>query len=353
MIKTKKERCGNMITIAIRGATTVAHNEKASILEATEELLLSIIKENKIGLEEISSILFTATKDLTKVYPAVAAREIGITNAALMCVQEMYVEGSLEMCVRVMVEIQRKSEDIGLHTKHIYLHGAAKLRPDLTQVSAIAIDGPAGAGKSTIAKNVANTLGYIYIDTGAMYRAVAYYCQTKEIDWNKEEDVLAVLDQIDIKIKIQDKTQHIYLNGKDISMQIRNQETASGASIVATYDKVRKQLVKLQRELASQTSVVMDGRDIGTHVLPNAKLKVFLTATVIERATRRARELEQNGHSVDLNEIKQEIMDRDYNDSNREFSPLCMADDAIEVDTTGQSIEEVTKEILNLISRLG
>lgn len=342
-----------MMTIAIRGATTVVENEKACILEATEELLLSIMKENNIKVEEISSILFTATKDLTKVYPAVAAREIGITNAALMCVQEMFVEGSLEMCIRVMVEIQRKGLDVGFSPRHIYLHGAANLRPDLAQISAIAIDGPAGAGKSTIAKNVASTLGYIYIDTGAMYRAVAYYCQEKGIDWNSQADVISVLDQIDIKIAIEDNTQHIYLNGKDISQLIRNQDIASGASVVASYDKVRRQLVTLQRKLAEETSVVMDGRDIGTHVLPDAKLKVYLTASVIERASRRAKELEQNGYTVDLNQIKQEIIDRDYNDSNREFSPLCMADDAVEVDTTGQSIEQVTKTILDLINRLG
>ena len=336
--------------IAIRGAITVAEDDKAAILAATEELLLSIIQENKIELGEINSILFTATKDLTKVYPAVAARELGITNAALMCVQEMYVEGSLPMCIRVMVQIQR--EDADLQIKHMYLRGAAKLRPDLAQPSAIAIDGPAGAGKSTIAKKVASALGYIYIDTGAMYRAVAYYCQEKGIDWHKEKEVIGILDQIDIKIAIHDNMQHIYLNGEDVSHLIRNQETGTGASIVASYDQVRKQLVALQRKLAAQTSVVMDGRDIGTHVLPDAKLKVFLTASVIERATRRARELEQNGYPADINEIKQEIIDRDYNDSNRAFSPLAKAHDAVEVDTTSQSIEEVTKEILDLVKGL-
>ncbi len=341
-----------MMTIAIRGAITVAKDDKQAILDATEELLLSIIEINKLELSDISSILFTATKDLTKVYPAVAARDMGITSAALMCVQEMHVEGSLPMCIRVMVQIQRKGSDRDIHTKHVYLREAQKLRPDLAQSSAIAIDGPAGAGKSTIAKNVSSTLGYIYIDTGAMYRAVAYYCQEKGIDWSKEEDVIGVLDQIDIKIAIEDETQHIYLNGQDVTSLIRNQETASGASIVAAYDKVRKQLVKLQRKLAAETSVVMDGRDIGSHVLPGAKLKIFLTASVVERATRRLKELEENGHIADLYQIKEEIIDRDYNDSNREFSPLCMADDAIEVDTTGQSIEEVTKEILNLFNKL-
>ncbi|HHX60789.1 MAG TPA: (d)CMP kinase [Epulopiscium sp.] len=249
-----------------------------------------------------------------------------------------------------MVQIQRKSTDADLHIKHIYLHDAAQLRPDLAKGSAIAIDGPAGAGKSTIAKKVSTALGHIYIDTGAMYRAVAYYCKKKDVNCSNEQDVIGALDDIDIKITIQNDTQHIYLNDEDITDLIRNQETASAASTVASYDKVRKQLVALQRKLAAETSVVMDGRDIGTHVLPNAKLKIFLTASIIERATRRAKELEQKGYTVDLNEIKQEIMDRDYNDSNREFSPLCKASDAVEVDTTGKSIDEVTQEILQLIN---
>lgn len=341
-----------MTMLAIRGATTVSRNEKTDILVATEELLLSILDANKIEIDDISSILFTATKDITRVYPAVAAREIGITTAALMCVQEMDVEGSLPMCIRVMVQIQGKSADMNLHIKHIYLHGAAKLRPDLAKVSAVAIDGPAGAGKSTIAKKVSSALGYIYIDTGAMYRAVAYYCKQSGINWDKEQDVISSLNLIDIKIAIENDTQHIYLNNEDVSDVIRNQEIAAGASVVATYDQVRKQLVKLQRKLAAQTSVVMDGRDIGTHVLTDAKLKVFLTASVTERAIRRAKELERHGHTVALNEIKQEIIDRDYNDSNREFSPLAKAHDAIEVDTTGQSIDEVTQEILTLINQL-
>lgn len=335
--------------IAIRGATTIENNEENDILTATKELLNAILKENELDIADINSIVFTATKDVTKAYPAVAAREIGITQAALMCVQEMYVEGSLPMCIRVMVQVQKQSK--GLHIEHVYLRGAAKLRPDLAKGFAIAIDGPSGAGKSTIAKEVASTLGYVYIDTGAMYRAVAYYCQENDIDWHQEQEVIKALKDISIKIKIIDETQHIYLNGKDISDLIRNQEIASGASAVASYEKVRIQLVKLQQDLAAQSSVVMDGRDIGSHVLPGADLKIFLTASTAERAIRRAKELEQNGYKVELDQIKQEIIDRDYNDSNREFSPLCKAPGAITVDTTGLSIKEVTKAILKLVSQ--
>lgn len=352
MTKTKKKEACNMNMIAIRGATTIKENTKIEILEATQELLSAIIKENKIEIQEISSILFTATKDVTKAYPAVAARQLGITQASLMCMQEMYVEGSLPMCIRVMVQIQRINANMDLHIKHIYLHGAKKLRPDLVYGSSIAIDGPAGAGKSTIAKKVAHALGYTYIDTGAMYRAVAYYCKQKGINWDCKQDVINVLDNIDIKIRNKEGIQYIYLNNEDVTSLIRNQEIASGASVVASYEKVRKQLVKLQRNLALETSVVMDGRDIGTHVLPNANLKIFLTASVIERAIRRAKELELNGHIAQLDEIKQEIIDRDYSDSNREFSPLSKASDAVEIDTTGKSIEEVTKEILQLLNKV-
>ena len=267
-----------------------------------------------------------------------------------MCVQEMYVEGSLPMCIRVMVQVQREKANLNQETRHIYLRGAAKLRPDLAKKVAIAIDGPAGAGKSTIAKNVAKALGYVYIDTGAMYRALAYYCDQNKVDWGKERAVISVLDKIDIKIKVKDDSQYIYLNGQDVSTLIRSQEMATGASIVATYEQVREQLVSLQRKLARETSVVMDGRDIGTHVLTHADLKVFLTASVIERANRRVKELEENGCRSSLEEIKKEIINRDHSDSTREFSPLRKATDAVEIDTTGKSINEVTKMILDLMN---
>ncbi len=339
-----------MITIAIRGATTIENNTKKEILEASKELLESIIKENSINIDEIISILFTATKDISKAYPAVAARELGITQAALMCMQEMYVEESLPMCIRVMVEIQRNP----IHKKdltgcHVYLRGAKKLRPDLVTRHSIAIDGPSGAGKSTIARQVANILGCIYIDTGAMYRAVAYYCKEKGVDWHDQLQVLAILDDIDMNIQIKDGVQHIYLNGVDISQAIRTQAIAAGASAVASYDPVRRKLVDLQRQMALGHSVVMDGRDIGTHVLKDASVKIYLTASVSERAKRRVNELKQRGEKPQLDAIKQEIIERDANDTNREFSPLRKAKDAIEIDTTGKDIEQVTNEIITII----
>ncbi|NLK97579.1 MAG: (d)CMP kinase [Epulopiscium sp.] len=216
---------------------------------------------------------------------------------------------------------------------------------------AIAIDGPAGAGKSTIAKMIAKDLNIIYVDTGAMYRAVALYCINHGIKCVDKESVEKVLEQINIKIQYIDNAQRILLNNEDVTEKIRTQEISQGASDVATLQAVRIKMVELQRELAKSASVVMDGRDIGTHVLPNADLKIFLTASVEERASRRYKELIQNGIECNLSKIKEEIEARDKNDSCREFSPLRKAEDAIEVDTTGKTIQEVVDRIISLIPK--
>lgn len=334
-----------MRTISIRGATTIENNSKNEILDATKELIEVIIVKNAIRKENITSIVFTATKDITKIYPAVAARELDLTKAALMCTQEMYVEKSLEKCIRVMVQVSSHTNP----AKHVYLRRAKKLRPDLLQSTQVAIDGPAGAGKSTIAKKVADKLDYVYIDTGAMYRAVAYYCHNQNIDINNEADVIEQLDNIDIEITNNDGDQIIHVNNKNITTLIRTPEISSMASIVAVYNDVREKMVDIQREISDKQSVVMDGRDIGTHVLPNAQLKIFLTATVLERSKRRFEDLKKKGYDTNLEEISKEIKSRDYNDINREISPLKKANDSIEVDTTGKSIEEVVKIILNLV----
>jgi len=216
---------------------------------------------------------------------------------------------------------------------------------------AIAIDGPAGAGKSTIAKMIAKDLNIIYVDTGAMYRAVALYCINHGIKCVDKESVEKVLEQINIKIQYIDNAQRILLNNEDVTEKIRTQEISQGASDVATLQAVRIKMVELQRELAKSASVVMDGRDIGTHVLPNADLKIFLTASVEERASRRYKELIQNGIECNLSKIKEEIEARDKNDSCRECSPLKKAEDAIEVDTTGKTIQEVVDRIISLIPK--
>ena len=205
----------------------------------------------------------------------------------------------------------------------------------------VAIDGPAGSGKSTISKLVCKELGFTHIDTGAMYRAVGLYALSKGIDIYDEKTVDTILDDIEIKY-VEGK---IYLNGSDVSGLIRTPEVSNAASRVSSYKKVREKLVYLQQKASENGMYILDGRDIGYKVLPNANLKVFLTASIECRAERRYRELPNSN----LEEIKEQIKIRDHNDSTRKESPLKMADDAILVDTTDMTIEEVSNKIISLI----
>lgn len=214
----------------------------------------------------------------------------------------------------------------------------------------IAIDGPAGAGKSTIAKHISKTMGIIYLDTGAMYRAVALKAINSGIDTKDAEKLTMLVKGIDIKITHSGSEQSIFLDGEDITGKIRTPEVSIGASNVAVVPAVRLKLVDLQREIAKYNDVVMDGRDIGTYVLPNARYKFFLTASIDERARRRYREqLDKGIADVTYNDVRCDIEYRDKNDSTREFAPLSKAKDAIEVDTTDLSIEQVIEKILAYI----
>ena len=210
----------------------------------------------------------------------------------------------------------------------------------------IAIDGPAGAGKSTIAKKVSANLGFIYLDTGAMYRAVALKAINLGIDTNSQKDLANMIENIDINISHENNTQKIFLDGIDVSEAIRTPEVSVGASNVAVFKEVRLKLVDLQRKIAADKDVVMDGRDIGSYVLPNADLKVFLTASVDERAKRRYDELLQKGQNVNLNDVKADMIFRDNNDSSRAFAPLVKVADAIEVDSTSMTIDDVVDRIM-------
>lgn len=212
----------------------------------------------------------------------------------------------------------------------------------------IAIDGPAGAGKSTIAKMVAKELGFIYVDTGAMYRAMALYMINNNIDAGDSEKISATCQSADITIKHVDGAQKVYLNGEDVTDLVRREEVGKMASASSVNGDVRKKLVELQQKLAETTDVVMDGRDIGTVVLPNADLKVFLTASSRVRAERRYKELTQKGETCDIDAIEKDIIERDYRDSHREISPLKQAEDAILVDSSYMTIDEVAKKIINL-----
>ena len=205
----------------------------------------------------------------------------------------------------------------------------------------IAIDGPSAAGKSSIAKIVAKKLGYVYIDTGAMYRCVGYYCLQNNIDLNNETAVSAILKNIKITM---DSNNRVYLNEHDVSDQIRQDEVSMSASLVSSYQDVREFLVKQQRKMSNVGGVILDGRDIGTVVLPDAKLKIYQNASVETRAKRRFLENKKRGLSADLETIKKDIEQRDYQDMNRKISPLKKADDAIVLDTSNLSIDEVVME---------
>ena len=215
--------------------------------------------------------------------------------------------------------------------------------------SVIAIDGPAGAGKSTIAKMAAQKLGYIYIDTGAMYRAVAWRVLQEYTPPVSTEQIISVLDDIDIKLSYdENKNMRVETNGTDVSAAIRTPEVTALVSQVAAVSEVRTKMVELQRVMAKCGKVLMDGRDIGTCVLPNADLKIFLTASVEERANRRARQMKEKGYDIDVEEIKKDIIARDEADMNREISPLKKADDALLLDTTEMTIEEVLAAIVKM-----
>lgn len=212
----------------------------------------------------------------------------------------------------------------------------------------VAIDGPSAAGKSTIAKMVAKKENFIYIDTGAMYRCVAYYCLTQKIDLNDEKAVEQAIEHIQIRLTPDNK---VYLNDEDVSNQIRQDQVSLGASCVSKYQAVRSFLVDEQRKMAKSGNVILDGRDIGTVVLPNADLKIYQIASVETRAKRRYLENLERGLDANLETIKKEIEERDYQDTHREISPLKKADDAIELDTSSLTLEEVVEQVLTLIQK--
>ena len=215
----------------------------------------------------------------------------------------------------------------------------------------IAIDGPAGAGKSTIAKRLAKKLGFSYVDTGAMYRAMAYYFLQHNIDAKDENAIAAACPDVDVTITYENGEQQVLLNGENVNGVIRNEEVGNMASSTSVYPVVRKKLVELQRQLAKSADVIMDGRDIGTVVLPHADLKIYQIASVETRAKRRYLENKERGLEADLETIKKEIEQRDYQDMHRAISPLKKADDAIELDTSNMTLEEVVDQVLTLINK--
>lgn len=217
----------------------------------------------------------------------------------------------------------------------------------------IAVDGPAGAGKSTIAKSIAKKLGIIYVDTGAMYRAMALFMLQENIDPAEKEKISKACQNADITITYENGEQVVLLNGKNVNGMIRTEEVGNMASASSVNRDVRVKLVELQQKLAKSTSVIMDGRDIGTCVLPDADVKVYLTASSTVRAKRRYEELKNKGISCDLEQIEADIIERDNRDMNREISPLKQAEDAILVDSSEMNIDEVIEAIITLVRESG
>lgn len=214
----------------------------------------------------------------------------------------------------------------------------------------IAIDGPAAAGKSTVAKKVAEKLSFIYVDTGAMYRALTWKALKQGISLEDEDGLARLLSQSDLNLVQSDAGQRVILDQRDVSEEIRTAEVTNQVSIVAKHKNVREEMVQRQQELVKDKGVVMDGRDIGTHVLPDAEVKIFMIASVEERAERRHKENLEKGFPSDLKQLKEEIRKRDEIDSNREIAPLVKAEDAIEIDTTSMNIDEVVEGILTIVN---
>ena len=216
----------------------------------------------------------------------------------------------------------------------------------------IAIDGPAGAGKSSIAKLVAKKLSFVYVDTGAMFRTVAYYFLSQGKDPSDAEMVTEECEKISISIEYKDGAQHIFLDGTDVSTEIRQEEVGKNASVVAKNQAVRNRLLALQRQMAEKQDVIMDGRDIGTVVLPDAQVKIYLTASASVRAERRYKELVEKGETCNLKKIEEDIIARDEQDMNREIAPLKQAEDAVLVDSSYMTIEEVVDKIIEIVEKV-
>lgn len=330
--------------IAIRGATTVAADTPDDIREAVKELLTEIKNVNGLSAENIVCIMFSSTGDITSFYPAKAAREAGFSDCPLFSSLEPPISGSLKLCIRVMI-----LAEIAGRAGHVYLRGAENLRRDITKKLVIALDGPAGSGKTTAAKNLARELNILYLDTGAMYRACALACVNAGADLSDEKSVKRVIDNIDLRIEYSDGRQLTELDGRDVSEDIRRPEISQLASKVSAYGCVRRKMVEMQRRIAATMSCVMDGRDIGTNVLPNAEHKFYITASVEVRAMRRFAEDRAKGYSVSYENIVKDIRERDKRDSERGIAPLKCADDAVIVDTSALTPEQTVEFIKNKI----
>ena len=318
---------------AIRGATTAKCDSAEEIKICVKELLDEIKKVNGLNIEDIVCIMFTNTEDLRSFYPARAAREAGYYACPLFSAQEPVIDGALKMCVRVMLIVENKES-----VNHVYLNGAKALRKDVSSVYNIALDGPAGSGKSTIAKILAKRLNILCLDTGAMYRACALKCIKENVDIHNETAVKGVVESINLTVEYKNGEQITLLDGENVSKKVRSPEISIPASCVSAYSCVRNKMVEMQRKIAKKTSCILDGRDIGTNVLPDAAYKFYLTASAEERAKRRFGQNGKNGYGENFEKVLKDIIARDEQDKNRKIAPLKIADDATVIDSPNISI---------------
>ncbi len=332
----------------IRGATTIQKDCPSDVSLAVKELLDEIFQKNALKNEEVSGFLFSLTSDIHSYHPAKAARECGYDFAPLFAAVEPDIDGGLKLCIRVMIFTERRVDE-KRNAKHIYQRGAKILRKDISEIYNIALDGPAGSGKSTVARILAQDYNILHLDTGAMYRACGLKALRLGIDPKNREKVEEMLPNLRVQVEYKDGTQHTILDGEDVSRAIRENAVSMAASSISAHRAVRVKMVEMQREIAKSMSCVIDGRDIGTAVLPNAKYKFFVTADSKVRAMRRYKELEARGEKVDFEQLHQEIITRDKQDSEREFAPLVCADDAVVVDTSSMQIQEVVAKIKSMI----
>lgn len=330
----------------IRGATTIENDCKEEISASVKELLDEIFSVNALKKEEVSGFLFSLTTDIHSYHPAKSARECGYDFAPLFACTEPEIDGGLKLCIRLMLFTELTENR---SVKHIYQKGAKILRKDISEVYNIALDGPAGSGKSTVAKALAKDYDILYLDTGAMYRACGLKALRLGIDVKDETAVKEMLQTINLKVEYQGGKQHTILDGEDVSTAIRENAVSMVASTISAHPVVREKMVEMQREIAKGTSCVLDGRDIGSVVLPNAKYKFFITADSKVRAMRRYKELLSRGETVDFDKLHAEIIARDKQDSERAFSPLIQAKDAVLIDTSDMDIESVLKAIKAVI----
>ena len=331
----------------IRGATTISTDTPEEIKAAVADLLDEIFKKNSLQKTDISAFLFSLTTDIHSYHPAKAARECGYDFAPLFACTEPEIIGQLPLCIRVMIFTELKND--GVPAGHVYLKGAKVLRKDFTEIYNIALDGPAGSGKSTVAKALAKDYNILYLDTGAMYRACGLKALRLGISPQDEQAVMRILPDLDVKVEYVNGAQRTLLDGEDVSLAIRENAVSMAASHISAHPAVRVKMVELQREIAKQMSCVLDGRDIGTVVLPNAKYKFFVTADSKVRAQRRYDELMARGQVVDFDKLHAEIVQRDKQDSERATAPLKAADDAVIVDTSNLSIDQVVAQIKSYI----